>query len=412
MEKTTCGYISVDTVVITKVKVEVHFSTSHTDLFRCNKFYSIYNQDVERTPLSIAVIPFLANILPIAWLANLTIYIDELDLAFYEHIVNIRHGYEKMYPKLNFDGHLVIGKLVDNKWENNKYGLLFSGGVDAFASLVAHADQHPDLITVQGSDIHLDEMDAWHRVLKQNKLVCHDFGVHQFTIQSNYCQFLNYGELQNLIIESGENWWHGFQHGIGLIGQTAPLAYNRYSIVYIASSYTATDQVTCASAPEIDNNVHFGSCGVIHDQYEFNRIEKTQHIAQYALAKGITPYLRDCFMSSDGHNCNRCEKCIRSAAAIALLGYNPQDFGFASSEKIFHNSRIKVLSQIAPTAIPLWEDIKAVALKKNINPGGMHINNLKWLIQCDLGKGMTSFPIRCIRFLRRKFPKLIKTLDL
>lgn len=190
MEKTTCGYISVDTVVVTKVKVEVHFSTSHTELFRCNKFYSIYNQDVENTPLSIAVIPFLANILPIAWLANLTIYIDELDLAFYEHIVDIRHGYEKMYPKLKFDGHLVIGKLVDNKWENNKYGLLFSGGVDAFASLVAHADQHPDLITVQGSDIHLDEMDAWHRVLKQNKLVCHDFGVHQFTIQSNYCQFL------------------------------------------------------------------------------------------------------------------------------------------------------------------------------------------------------------------------------
>lgn len=111
-----------------KLRIYSEISTDIKQYFKETVYYAQYNVNISTVPDSIAIIPFLTNVLPIMWLANVTIYVDELDLAFYEHIVDIRHGYEKMYPKLKFDGHLVIGKLVDNKWENNKYGLLFSGG--------------------------------------------------------------------------------------------------------------------------------------------------------------------------------------------------------------------------------------------------------------------------------------------
>ena len=76
---------------------------------------------------------------------------------------------------------------------------------------------------------------------------------------------------------ANDDWWHGFQHGIGLIGHAAPLAY-LFNIdnLYIASSYTIKDKgkVTCASDPTIDNYVKFSDCHVIHDGYEYGRQEK------------------------------------------------------------------------------------------------------------------------------------------
>ena len=44
-------------------------------------------------------------------------------------------------------------------------------------------------------------------------------------------------------------------------GHAAPLAFNlKLKTVYIASSYTKDDDVTCASSPTIDNNVEYGCC--------------------------------------------------------------------------------------------------------------------------------------------------------
>lgn len=97
-----------------ELRIYPEISTDIKQYFKESVYYAQYNIDISTVPDSIAIIPFLTNVLPIMWLANVTIYVDELDLAFYEHIVDIRHGYEKMYPKLKFDGHLVIGKLVDN----------------------------------------------------------------------------------------------------------------------------------------------------------------------------------------------------------------------------------------------------------------------------------------------------------
>lgn len=93
--------------------------------------------------------------------------------------------------------------------------------------------------------------------------------------KTNFRSFINERKLNCLVKNSGDGWWHGFQHGIGLLGHGAPIAYLKgLKCIYIASSYTPKDNVTCASHPSIDNCVEFCNCHIIHDQYEYSRQEK------------------------------------------------------------------------------------------------------------------------------------------
>lgn len=41
-----------------------------------------YNYDVSDIPLSILAIPFVANVVPLVWITNSTIVINELDKSF------------------------------------------------------------------------------------------------------------------------------------------------------------------------------------------------------------------------------------------------------------------------------------------------------------------------------------------
>ena len=47
------------------------------------KFFVEYDFNVEDIPNGIAIIPFLCNILPISWIFNATITVDEIDSDFY-----------------------------------------------------------------------------------------------------------------------------------------------------------------------------------------------------------------------------------------------------------------------------------------------------------------------------------------
>jgi hypothetical protein len=402
-------YIKVDKISVEKGQISVQFSTSHKHLFRSSEFWAKYNVDVSDTPYSVAVVPFIVNVLPIAWLADLTIYVDELDKDFFEAIPEFKKGYINMYPMLSFKGDIVVGNLVqaDRPNDDKTVGTLFSGGVDAFATLIAHADEHPDLITVQGSDIHLDETDAWNTVLKQNEKVCNDFNVKQLTISSNYCIFHNGTELNKLIYGSHENWWHGFQHGIGLLGLCAPYAYKfGYSTLYIASSYTVTDNATCASDPTIDNFVRYCGCKVVHDQYEYNRWEKTQHIAEFVERNQMKVFLRVCYMSDNGYNCCKCEKCLRTASTLQLLGRNIVDYGF-DNLKMFRHSKFKVLTQVTATAAPLWNDIRSYA--QSITSSELP-NELKWIKSTDVPTASDTFLVNVFKSLKYRTNRLRKKL--
>jgi len=247
--------------------------------------------DISNIPDSILVIPFLCNVLPIAWLMDDTIYVQEIDKEYYESIPEFKEGYINMYPQFNFGGKVVADKIVNNSRNTETVQNLafFSGGVDAFNTLVNHINEKPVLITLWGSDVFFDDIEGWHNVKNHVVKTAELFSLEYKFIKSNFRKFINESTLSKMVLERGSyyGWWGGFHHGIGLIGHSAPLAYIYNSkTVYIASSFSVKDseKFAWASDPTIDNFVRLGGRGnthVIHDGYEFSRQDKIRNICDF-----------------------------------------------------------------------------------------------------------------------------------
>lgn len=318
--------------------------------FRTREKFSInYGIDVLDVPEGVLVIPFLATILPIAWLCNAEIVINEVDANFYKCIDKIKDGYKEMYPMLSFNGRITA--LAVNSYPQhlthveNKSALFFSAGADSFDSLLAHKQERPLLITLWGSDISFEDTVGWRRIQQRIEETKKLFGCDSVVVKTNFRKILRYGELNKLVAISGDNWWHGFQHGIGILCHAAPYAYiYGFKTLYIASSLTeeSKGKVTCASDPSIDEKTSFLNCNVVHDGYKFSRIQKIQHIVDFSRKTNIFLPLHVCWIEAGGENCSSCEKCIRTILEIYACGGDPRKYGFNPllvSEKVVLDAR-------------------------------------------------------------------------
>lgn len=342
-ERLTVNEIQITGIEKCQNKIIYHYiiSGEWKKYFRLEQeFFVSYEEDITLVPDSMLVIPFMVNILPIAWVCNANISIDSIDESFYKNIEKIKEGYINMYPHVNFGGMINVNDVVDNSYvSNGDTATLFSGGVDAFSTLITHIKEKPILITLWGADVKLDDFDGWKRVKEHAMETGLNFNCINLFVKSSFRLFINEDTLSDLVIDyAGDNWWHGFQHGIGLIGHVAPLAYlHKIKTLYIASSFTIREKgkVTCASDPTIDNYVHMGSCITVHDGYELTRQKKLERICDYKRKSGKKISLRVCWMSRGGSNCCSCEKCYRTIAGIVAEGENPIEYGFDIEKKIF-----------------------------------------------------------------------------
>ena len=381
------------------LRIKLRFSSSISKYFTTDTFECVYSEKIDSIDNSVLVIPVLAQILPISWLTDAVIVLDSIDKNFYNSIPEIKRGYQNMYPMLSFKGSMKVNDIVSNtKMNNQRSASLFSGGLDAIATLIAHEEEHPDLIMVHGADIPYEEKEGWNIALSQNQKIAELFNLSLRTIESNFTTFVDQHNLNRLSIPTHDNWWHGFQHGLGLLGLCAPLSviYD-YSKLYIASSHTERDNVSCASDPSIDNYVRFASCRVIHDQYEYNRLQKTLNIVSFSKSKKVYPHLRVCYRNKVGDNCCRCEKCIRTAAGIVISGESPEKYGF-NKKDIFKNSKLKVILQLNYSAVPLWEDMQNYLIE---NTDISLPKDLNWLRKCNFHKELYRFHYRAIHYILR-----------
>lgn len=358
------------------------------------EFFIDYSENISATPKNIAVIPLLCNFLPMAWVFNAEIIVPELDKDFYDNLDEAKHGYAEMYPRINFGGKLTVKNLVENNYEvSNGTAAFFSGGVDSFNTLISHADEHPALITLWGSDVKLDDVKGWNNVTAHALETAKNFGCKNLLVRSSFRYVINEGKLtQEVMPLSGDGWWHGFQHGIGIIGHAAPYVYkHRLGKLYIASTYTPSDKgnYTCASDPTIDNHVKVGKCITVHDGYEFNRQEKVHRICEYKRSSGIEINLRVCWESKGGENCCACEKCYRTILEIIAEGEEPAQFGFKkfpanldkmkadyATEKFFNLTHSDILISI----------YRAIQNRFNENPERLKKYGLEWFMDIDFSE--------------------------
>jgi hypothetical protein len=373
---------------------------------RKEQLFVEYSIDVSAVPTSIAIIPFLANVLPIAWVCDAEIVVPSLDKDFYESIPEFKKGYIEMFPAIEFKGSVTVKDLVSNVIKNQEGALaFFSGGVDAFNTLTNHIDEKPALFTLWGADVKLEDEAGWSVVESHISETAKEFELDYYTVKSSFRRFFNEWKMTCKVEKSGDNWWHGFQHGLGIISHAAPVMYVlKKNTIYFASSFTAADKgkVTCASDPTIDNYIRFCGSHVIHDGYEFNRQGKIHNITQYAEKSGRRIPLRVCWESSGGSNCCKCEKCWRTMMGIYAEGFNPKDFGFEyddfkSIANYFRVNKDKMRknrnSRYGPILKKLRENYTADTVDKS----------LRWLYKTDIQHlGEMTISERVIRKIKRK----------
>lgn len=359
----------------------------------------IYPLSLSRVPKSILLIPILCNFLPMAFVLNVDIIVDEIDKIFFESIDEIRAGYQNMIPMYNLLGRVIPNKCVINHYNTEKVALLFSNGIDAMSSLINNVDEINDLITIWGSDIKFDNETGWKKMYADCLYNASLFSKNSLMIRSNFRDILNEEELYYAIKKTNDGWWHAFQHGIALIGQVAPLSFlNGYKKVLIASSFTKEYQPICASDPRIDNKIKYGDTITVHDGFEYDRSDKVKIIGDYLLSNKLKLTLHVCWSSSSGLNCGHCEKCLRTYLNCRSVNVDSSMLGVVPTISM---RKIKNI-YLKKTIYDEGHLNRMSVVKKHIETtfGTHYPKDLAWIVKTDFTKVNDSVKWKIYFFLR------------
>ena len=385
------GQISITKIEVRKQIVKLYYEVSE-DLrpyFRGGDCYELeYDVDVDQVPESLLVLPLVCNVLPVIWLTDSTLIINSIDRCFFESLDQVKAGYIQMYPMLEFKGRIQVGQIVENQTSGNKSIALFSGGVDAYSTLISHLDESPILFTIWGSDVKRTDIEGWNNIWKLTDVACQEYGLDKAFVKSNFRELVDEDRLTEIVKGSGEGWWHGFQHGIAIVSHTIPLAYVfGAKNVYMASTYCYKNKnYTCASDPTIEGMMRFATSSVIHDRYDLNRQDKLELLCKFHNETGKKIPLHVCWITTNGENCCSCEKCYRTMMGILAEGANPQIYGFSyGNGKIAQiGLDIKYTIKISQPNIFFWKDIQN-RFKENV-PYMSAPKELRWIYNFNFDK--------------------------
>ncbi len=298
-----------------------------------NRLSITYNEDVSNVPQSILTVPFLANVMPMAWFIGFDVLIDEVDSTFENSLKVLRAEFGKHFKNITDKGKLRAKKSVENTFDQDNSALLFSGGLDSFESLTRNLDKNPYLISVLGADIEIADTKRWNEFKKFNdeeKVIDNDRLCY---VTANLRTFYTY-EVDLLVDIS---WWGKIQHGMALLTLIAPLSHLKgIRNMYIASSNTIEVNFGWGSTSETDEKVKWANAKVVHDGFHLRRTEKIQNIVDFGKKTGNKINLRVCYSEfREGANCSVCTKCQRTMFGLILSGENPNEYGFSVPENFY-----------------------------------------------------------------------------
>lgn len=381
--------------------------------FTAKRSYKIkYTESIADVPKSICNIQFVSNILPLVWIFDAELYLDELDYNYNESIDEFKNGYIKMYDYLDLKGKIYINKIIKNEYKlSSKVGAFFSGGLDATSTVVSHYEEKPLLINIQGSDVNLKYKNVSQNVKKYLKNVADNLELDITFIESEFRTLINERAINNYIEPIvKDNYWHGFQHGIGIISHAAPIAYvYGLNTVYIASSFTKDEHVPCASDPTIDNHVKLSLTNVIHDGFEYDRNDKSENIAKFIEKYNKPVKLRVCLDDYRVDNCMHCEKCYRTILGFASKGYDPNIAGFKLTDKDYKDIEHDIKNRVLIQFIPYWKNIQKSFLE---HPELKENPRYTWIYEYDFDKVNNSkkkYIYKTYNAILKRIKRLIKT---
>ena len=312
--------------------VEYHFEARGVikDYITTDTMFIEYNCDISSVPKSILTIPFVSCLIPLMWLTDTVMWVEELDQTFYDAIFKVQSAYQRIYSHCQLKGNLIPAKMVENRFSPIQRSLLlFSGGIDANTTYVRVKDTNPLLFNIQG----------WYRDRKTVDEVAESdirdisyfaqLEKREFSFaKSNFAVLINNRSFERSFRKKfGDSWWHGFQHSMAFISIAIPFAFlHNIPTIYIASSVPMGEYVKCASYVTTDGEFRFANAGkCVHDGSELTRQDKVHILTQYANGREHYP-IKVC--SFNDRNCCACDKCFRSILGIVAEGGDIKKFGF------------------------------------------------------------------------------------
>ena len=327
-------------------------------------FFLEYTFNISDVPKSVLITPLLLNLLPFSWLTDSMIWVDEIDSVFYENIPRLKDAFRELYPDYNFRGSLIAARQVHNNVASEREALqLFTGGIDATATLIRIRNLNPMLLNTNGwykedsretNEVFDADFSAIVHIAEHNEVEAH-------FVKSNFATFIKANQVDRRFgKEVNNSWWFGFQHSLAFLGCALVAAYHfRVKTIFIASSYTFGQNVVCASDPRTDTCVKCAGITTVHDGYELSRQDKVKLIVQLQTERHQTYSLRVC--SFNTHNCCKCEKCLRTMLALASEGAKDlSQYGFNMEKSLLetvHEFIETSAMELDASHAVFWKDI-------------------------------------------------------
>lgn len=193
----------------------------------------------------------------------------------------------------------------------------FSGGIDSFFTLLRH-DKAPegdghfvinDLLCVAGFNTPIDDLDPMRAALEP---IAHVFERRLIPVATN----VRYGAQSIETPYSIDRLMIGFAHAC-VLAAIPHLLDRRYREYIIPASHHFANLMPYGSHPLTDPLLSSSGLAVVHDGASFTRIERTERVAQSDAALTV---LHVCWQNYETGNCSRCQKCVRTMAALDLMG--------------------------------------------------------------------------------------------
>jgi hypothetical protein len=357
-------------------------------------------------------------IAPVAWATGADIRVDEADASLLESLAKVKEVFRRFKYNFSFNGSIYPGKVISNRFNGSRTGLLFSAGVDSMTSYLRHKDARPDFISIMGlPDLPHFEERFWRRVRKDISCTANMDSISVFEVKTDMLRSLN---LELLAVEFGFNWFVGAAFSLFLLGFTAPItAIRGIGRVIIASSYTEDYQGISGSHPLIDNSVSWADVRVMHDGFELSRQQKLRYLAQNQ-NRPYLEHLRVCWDNALETNCGDCEKCMRTITGLAVEGVDPAKCNFSLDSGTFPLMRDcfeKGKIALNASQVYMWKDVQNSIPPEIGNDYFGSRKFLAWLRQYDFSqyranttRTLLRNASRLFRYKRNSLPSVLRKL--
>jgi hypothetical protein len=205
-----------------------------------------------------------------------------------------------------------------------RVGCFFSGGVDSFFTVLHQGSEVgryeqageraiDDLVLVWGFDLPLERKDELTKLSASLSTAAAQLGKRFFAVGTNL------RETQHRKLA-----WGRLSHGCAL-GAVAHLLGGVFSTIFVSASHDYTEAFPWGSHPVTDPLMSSAALMIRHYGSGFDRVEKTEFIANHAVA---LQHLHVCYRARTAANCGFCGKCYRTMLTLDILGRLPESSAF------------------------------------------------------------------------------------